>query len=279
MAERLLLLLFKKHNRLANHCAYGSRQGQKWRRKRTRKLYLNQHVFQTCLVFFSCFFASFQNGIIFLRCSRRKLSRRDHHNGAKRRRRGEVEKITFYCKREGFSEREWGEKERKPDPHFLTPKLSFPFIFCHNIGGESEKNKSFICNCCVAHKRRTKHRKRSPHFLILENKNYTDAVHHLQHTAPEMLACEPHGAVSDLWSVGVILYYCLCGRLPFGSDKCSGTAAVAKTWLDGQLKRVRKADYSFNYREWFEVSRAAKQLVSNLMCIDPEVRMTGKEKL
>ena len=88
-------------------------------------------------LFLSYFFASLQNGIIFLRCSRRKLSRRDHHNGAKRRRRGEVEKITFYCKREGFSERE-GKKENQT-PIFEPQNSPSPLFFAITLGARARK--------------------------------------------------------------------------------------------------------------------------------------------
>jgi serine/threonine protein kinase len=91
---------------------------------------------------------------------------------------------------------------------------------------------------------------------------------HMQYAAPEVQRGKTHGRSSDLWSVGVILYHCLCGHLPFEDP--------SKRLLK---EKIAKAEYDFSQREWDFVSRPAKQLISNLLHADPQVRVTASEAL
>jgi serine/threonine protein kinase len=90
----------------------------------------------------------------------------------------------------------------------------------------------------------------------------------MQYAAPEVLRGKTHGSSSDLWSVGVILYYCLCGHLPFEDP--------SKRRLK---EKIVKAEYDFSQREWAFVSRPAKQFISNLLHADSQVRLTASEAL
>jgi serine/threonine protein kinase len=90
----------------------------------------------------------------------------------------------------------------------------------------------------------------------------------MQYAAPEVLRGKAHGRSSDLWSVGVILYYCLCGHLPFEDP--------SKRLLK---EKIGKAEYDFSQREWAFVSRPAKQFISNLLHADSQVRLTASEAL
>lgn len=91
----------------------------------------------------------------------------------------------------------------------------------------------------------------------------------LAYTPPEViLRNTSHGFASDMWSVGIILFHCLVGYLPFE---------------DGSKRRLRekivRAEYDFNQKEWHFVSRGAKQFLSSLLHPDPQVRMTVSEAL
>lgn len=89
----------------------------------------------------------------------------------------------------------------------------------------------------------------------------------LAYVAPEDILKRPCLA-SDMWSVGVILFYCLSGRLPFEASS------------NHRLQnKILSHEYNFSAKEWTFVSRSAKQLVSALLHPDPEIRMTANEAL
>ena len=75
--------------------------------------------------------------------------------------------------------------------------------------------------------------------------------------APEVLEGS-YGLECDCWSMGVILYLALCGRLPFGG---TNPAAI--------FAKVRQADFSFKKRYWRNVSKEAKDLITKLLRKDP----------
>eukprot|EP00980_Cylindrotheca_fusiformis_P002345 scaffold543_cov119-Cylindrotheca_fusiformis.AAC.12 len=89
----------------------------------------------------------------------------------------------------------------------------------------------------------------------------------LAYASPEELLKNPCLA-SDLWSVGVILYYCFCGHLPFDDP--------SRKKLKSKIFGHR---YDFAAKEWAYVSRSAKQFISSLLHPDPHIRMTAKEAL
>lgn len=89
----------------------------------------------------------------------------------------------------------------------------------------------------------------------------------LAYASPEELLKKPRLA-SDLWSVGVILFYCFCGRLPF--DDPSRQKLKAK---------IFGHSYDFSARQWANVSRSAKQFIASLLHPDPQIRMTAQEAM
>lgn len=89
-----------------------------------------------------------------------------------------------------------------------------------------------------------------------------------QYAAPEYFLGEPGTARSDLFSLGVITYQMLCGRLPYGADvaKCRTKQAQLKlsyssvlsadreipAWVDYALRKAVQPDPSKRYRELSE---------------------------
>lgn len=81
--------------------------------------------------------------------------------------------------------------------------------------------------------------------------------------APEVLK-RSYDQKCDLWSCGVILYILLCGYPPFNGSRDD---IIIKTVLAGK--------YSIDEPEWAEVSSEAKDLVSKLLCYNPDERISA----
>ncbi|NXP67888.1 CHK2 kinase, partial [Chloropsis cyanopogon] len=73
----------------------------------------------------------------------------------------------------------------------------------------------------------------------------------------------------DCWSLGVILFVCLCGYPPFNEQN-------TKLSLKDQITRGK---YTFIPREWTHVSDMALDLVKKLLVVDPSKRLTTEEAL
>ncbi|KAI7853689.1 kinase-like domain-containing protein [Circinella umbellata] len=88
------------------------------------------------------------------------------------------------------------------------------------------------------------------------------------YVAPETFE-RAYGKECDLWSLGVILYICLCGFSPFGDD-------LAPPSLKEQIK---KGLFEFTEPYWNSIAPEAKDLVKKLLTLDPVKRITAKEAL
>jgi len=72
----------------------------------------------------------------------------------------------------------------------------------------------------------------------------------------------------DMWSVGVILYILLCGYPPFQHEQ-----------QNKLFKLILKAEFHFHSPWWDKVSAEAKDMVSKLLVVDPEKRMTPTQAM
>ncbi|TQV99000.1 calcium/calmodulin-dependent protein kinase type I [Cordyceps javanica] len=87
--------------------------------------------------------------------------------------------------------------------------------------------------------------------------------------APEIFKKTGHGKPVDLWALGVITYFLLCGYTPFDRD----------TDFE-EMQAILKADYAFAPVEyWRGVSSHAKDFVRRCLTIDPAKRITAHEAL
>lgn len=83
------------------------------------------------------------------------------------------------------------------------------------------------------------------------------------YAAPEMISGKRYsGDISDLWSVGIILYVMLCGFLPFD---------------DENNKSLYKKILSGNYEIPPHVSDKARDLIKKLLTIEPSKRINIKQ--
>merc|ERR1719277_1420047 len=87
------------------------------------------------------------------------------------------------------------------------------------------------------------------------------------YVAPQVLAGK-YDELSDLWSVGVIMYVMLCGYPPFFGE----TDAEV-------LSKVRLGNFSFNATDWKNVSEDAKNLIRMLLKMNPRDRYTAEQAL
>ena len=88
------------------------------------------------------------------------------------------------------------------------------------------------------------------------------------YVAPEILTGTPYDESADMWSVGVILYILLGGYPPFIDDNQRKL-----------FRKIRKGEYEFHEEYWAPVSMDAKNLISNLLCVKAERRLTAREAL
>ncbi|XP_076030567.1 ribosomal protein S6 kinase II isoform X2 [Oratosquilla oratoria] len=87
--------------------------------------------------------------------------------------------------------------------------------------------------------------------------------------APEVLKKQGYDAACDIWSLGVLLYTMLAGQTPFAQGP-SDTA-------EDILHRIGEGKFSLDSGNWVSVSPAAKDLVTRMLYVDPNQRLTAAQ--
>uniref|UniRef100_A0A8C4YS07 Protein kinase domain-containing protein n=1 Tax=Gopherus evgoodei TaxID=1825980 RepID=A0A8C4YS07_9SAUR len=109
-----------------------------------------------------------------------------------------------------------------------------------------------------------------------ENGAITEPCGTPEYLAPEVIARQRYGRPVDCWAVGVILFILLSGNPPFYAD----TEQESGRGQDRQLfRQILAGEYSFDPPYWDEISPAAKKLVSQLLEVDQDQRITAQEAL
>ncbi|KAL1890576.1 Calcium/calmodulin-dependent protein kinase type I [Ceratocystis pirilliformis] len=87
--------------------------------------------------------------------------------------------------------------------------------------------------------------------------------------APEIFRKSGHGKPVDIWAIGVITYFLLCGYTPFDRD----------TDFE-EMQAILNAEYKFEPAEyWNGVSEGAKDFIQQCLTIDPSKRPTAHEAM
>lgn len=87
--------------------------------------------------------------------------------------------------------------------------------------------------------------------------------------APEIFQKTGHHKPVDVWAIGVITYFLLCGYTPFDRD----TSAE-------EMSAIMAADYAFEPEEyWQDVSDTARDFITKCLKVDPSERMTAQQCL
>ena len=102
---------------------------------------------------------------------------------------------------------------------------------------------------------------------ILKKKKLTEQIGTSFYIAPEVLK-NGYNEKCDLWSCGVILYILLCGSPPFyGKNE----KEIFQKILDGEV--------DFKHKIWNKISEDAKNLVTKLLQVDPNERISAAKAL
>ncbi|CAK9294617.1 unnamed protein product [Gordionus sp. m RMFG-2023] len=90
------------------------------------------------------------------------------------------------------------------------------------------------------------------------------------YVAPEILAETGYGIKIDIWATGVIMYILLCGFPPFDN---------AKDNQDELFDLILAADVEFPKPFWTNISECAKDLIMNMLQVDPNQRFSALDVL
>lgn len=86
--------------------------------------------------------------------------------------------------------------------------------------------------------------------------------------ARELFTGEKYNAKADMWSLGVVAFEMLSGHKPFES---TSEKSLLQAILDGK--------WGFDAQEWQTISDEAKDFISQLICIDVDLRLSAADAL
>ena len=104
--------------------------------------------------------------------------------------------------------------------------------------------------------------------IVSTQEKLVDGYGTLSYVSPEVLLRTPYNKEVDIWSLGIILFYMLCGHLPF---KGSNQSIVAD--------KIVNDDLEFDEDEWKNMSKDVKKLIAGCLIKEPEDRITIEEFL
>jgi calcium/calmodulin-dependent protein kinase I len=101
---------------------------------------------------------------------------------------------------------------------------------------------------------------------VISNDLMTTACGTPGYVAPEILTGSGYDFAVDYWSIGVILYVLLCGYPPFYEDS-----------NEKLFELIKSGKIDFPSPHWDNISNGAKDLIRNLLTVDPKKRYTADQ--
>ncbi|KAF9427141.1 hypothetical protein BGZ94_005394 [Podila epigama] len=83
------------------------------------------------------------------------------------------------------------------------------------------------------------------------------------YTAPEIVKDQRYSKSVDMWAIGCVLYTLLCGFPPFFDES-----------IQALTEKVARGQYTFLEPWWNDISDSVKDLITHLLCVDPNERYT-----
>lgn len=105
--------------------------------------------------------------------------------------------------------------------------------------------------------------------LLKKDETLNDVSGTLSYMAPEMFTRAGHDYAVDIWALGVLVYFMLCGYMPFDCDNDDETKET-----------ILKGDYIFEPPEyWDHISGDAKDFIASCFTVNPHSRPTAHDLL
>ena len=104
--------------------------------------------------------------------------------------------------------------------------------------------------------------------IVLQKNSLTTVCGTEGFVAPEIIEHSPQYDIEcDMWSLGVVLYILFGGYRPFRGEG------------DACLEMIRYGDYKFHNKYWSHVSSETKDLISKMLTVDVQRRITAEQAL
>jgi len=104
--------------------------------------------------------------------------------------------------------------------------------------------------------------------MLLPKERMDTACGTLSYVAPEVLTMQGYGQEADMWSVGVIMFLLVCGKLPFDGDD-----------HDEIIRNTIQAEVRVNQAVWSKLSEEARSLMLAMLNKSPKERISAKDAL